>query len=428
VAYDIEDISRGKKRQYRIVSKINRGNFAHSFKAQAGQRSYFLKQYVDPSTLFTPWFRTYEAYQGEIIRRLMANPLKDFVVSVEEVYIYDDFYIQVHAWHDGCSLNNRMENLDLDKESDRKRALALARAFVYAMDLIHQSGIIHSDLKPENVFLDNHDEVLISDFDWSLITGQPHPWQGRPRSTPGYASFEHLSDSPVGVKSDIFTCGIILCQLLAGYHPMKRLLQPGRTYREDELKMYLRAKILRQGVEDLLSVSPKAVLTKKQSEMIKRCLSHDERLRPTAAEIHQALTIMSSPVDVWLNHVNGFSLITHRHEYENKTAFIGRSRCRLFPNSEYVSNLQAWLSPSSDYCFWYIVAPQKMPTHGVRVTARSAGKLGFFNKGGHYEVSPTQVMMPYDQILLETGQKIEIFNMQSGQVYVEWTVELKPAE
>lgn len=424
--YSVGSVSIGKKRQYRIIQKINEGNFAHSYKAQAGHTSYFLKQYNDPSTLFSPWFRAYEPYQGEIVRRVMSSSTKEFIVAIEDIYIHDDFYIQVHAWQNGCDLKYKLKSLDLMNEKDKRQALAIARSFLWGLDLIHQAGIIHSDLKPDNIFLKAEEEVLITDFDWSLLTGQKHPWEGNARSTAGYASYEHLGRRPVTIKSDIFTCGIILCQLLAGYQPMKRLLQPGVVLTEEALYRYLHERISKVGVEEPLDVNPKAALTPSQSKILQTCFSPDPSRRPTAAELHRALTTMSVPVGLWLNHSNGFSLITQKHDYENNVAFLGRARCLLFPNSEYVSNLQAWLSPTADYCFWYLVAPARMPTHGVRISSPSGGKVKFFNGGTHYEVSQFRIMTPGDQVLLETGQKIEIFNPSSGQIYVEWAVEMKP--
>lgn len=423
--YSVGSTSIGKKRQYRIVQEINKGNFAHAFKAQAGRTYYFLKQYKDPSTLFTPWFKAYEPYQGEIVKQLMSPGTKDFIVTIEDIYIHDDFYIQVHSWQNGCDLKNRIKSLDLMNDKDKRQALAIARSFLWGMDLIHQAGIIHSDLKPDNIFLKAEEEVLITDFDWSLLAGQKHPWEGNARSTAGYASFEHLGRRAVTSKSDIFTCGIILCQLLAGYQPMKRLLQPNVTLTEEALYKYLHERISRVGVEEPLDLNPRAALTPSQSKMLQMCFSPDPSRRPTAAELHRALLTMSVPVSLWLNHSNGFSLITQKHDYENKVAFLGRSKCLLYPNSEYVSNLQAWLSPSADYCYWYLVAPARMPTHSVRVSSPSGGKLKFINGGTQYEVGQFRVMMSGDQILLETGQKIEIFNVSSGQIYVEWVVELK---
>ncbi|KAI3987174.1 hypothetical protein MKX01_031658 [Papaver californicum] len=95
---------------------------------------------------------------------------------------------------------------------------------VGAVDFCHNRGVYHRDLKPENLLLDDNGNLKVSDFGLSALAaskrqdGLLHTTCG----TPAYVAPEVISRHGYdGVKADIWSCGVILFVLLAGYLPFQ---------------------------------------------------------------------------------------------------------------------------------------------------------------------------------------------------------------
>ncbi len=105
---------------------------------------------------------------------------------------------------------------------DEKIRLEPARVMEFATqvcDLLshaHRKGIIHRDLRPENVFVCPHDQVKISDFGLKARMSDPSATEGRAIC---YASPEALKSERVDERSDIYAVGILLYEMLLGEPP-----------------------------------------------------------------------------------------------------------------------------------------------------------------------------------------------------------------
>ncbi|KAL5206600.1 hypothetical protein ABZP36_034809 [Zizania latifolia] len=95
---------------------------------------------------------------------------------------------------------------------------------ISAVDYCHSQGVYHRDLKPENLLLDENENLKVSDFGLSALSeskgqdGLLHTTCG----TPAYVAPEVISKMGYdGAKSDIWSCGVILFVLVAGYLPFQ---------------------------------------------------------------------------------------------------------------------------------------------------------------------------------------------------------------
>jgi serine/threonine-protein kinase len=101
--------------------------------------------------------------------------------------------------------------------------LELAMQMASALDYAHAHGVVHHDIKPENIMLaDGWRQAKIADFGIAERRGS-RPVDGNPRGevggTPAYMAPEHLRGEPTDARSDLFSLGVVLYWLLAGKLP-----------------------------------------------------------------------------------------------------------------------------------------------------------------------------------------------------------------
>jgi serine/threonine protein kinase len=104
-----------------------------------------------------------------------------------------------------------------------EQMLNFAKVMMASINAFHNTGIVHCDLKPDNVFLIHDPEIKIQyrlkliDIDFSVLSDATAPWDGKMGyvGTENYLSPEHLLGKTPQKASDIFTCGIMLYELLS---------------------------------------------------------------------------------------------------------------------------------------------------------------------------------------------------------------------
>ncbi len=117
----------------------------------------------------------------------------------------------------------------------QKQAVDYALQVAKGLSAAHEKGIVHRDLKPENLFVSKDGHVKILDFglakkveavaaeeQTSAPTGSGHTEGGTVMGTMGYMSPEQVRGLPVDHRSDIFSFGTILYEMLSGRKAFKR--------------------------------------------------------------------------------------------------------------------------------------------------------------------------------------------------------------
>lgn len=120
----------------------------------------------------------------------------------------------------GGELFNKVAKGKLKEDAARKYFQQL----VSAIDFCHSRGVYHRDLKPENLLLDENGNLKVTDFGLSALfesrrqDGLLHTTCG----TPAYVAPEVINKKGYdGAKADIWSCGVVLFVLLAGYLPFQ---------------------------------------------------------------------------------------------------------------------------------------------------------------------------------------------------------------
>jgi Protein kinase domain len=100
------------------------------------------------------------------------------------------------------------------------RALAICGQVASALDAAHARGLVHRDVKPSNVLLDESEHVYLSDFGLSRRLDEPGALaESRPVGTPAYLAPEQIERKAVDGRADVYSLGCLLFECLTGHVP-----------------------------------------------------------------------------------------------------------------------------------------------------------------------------------------------------------------
>jgi serine/threonine protein kinase len=92
-----------------------------------------------------------------------------------------------------------------------------------ALTVAHQAGVVHRDLKPDNILLDERGNAYLTDFGIAKQVDQPSNLTGADDivGTLHYLSPEQIQNQPVSPRTDIYALGVMLYEMLTGQHPFQ---------------------------------------------------------------------------------------------------------------------------------------------------------------------------------------------------------------
>jgi len=99
------------------------------------------------------------------------------------------------------------------------RVMRLMEQVCSALDFAHQRNVVHRDIKPANLMLTSDDTVKITDFGTAKILQIGTAQTSHVMGTPSYMSPEQVKGKPVDGRSDVFSLGVILYELMTGEKP-----------------------------------------------------------------------------------------------------------------------------------------------------------------------------------------------------------------
>jgi serine/threonine protein kinase len=233
--------------QYTIVSKIGEGGMGEVYRARDTKLGRDVAIKVLPAAF---------SENSERLRRFEQEAQAAGALNHPNILVI--FHIGTHEGApyivsellEGETLRERMAGTALPQRKAIDYGLQTARGLAAA----HEKGIVHRDIKPDNVFVTNDGRIKILDFGLAKLTGASDTTQsqtevptrkvntdpGTVMGTMGYMSPEQLKGQPADHRSDIFSFGAILYEMLSGK----------RAFRGDSMAKTMSA-ILREDPPDL---------------------------------------------------------------------------------------------------------------------------------------------------------------------------------
>jgi len=141
------------------------------------------------------------------------------VMTVYEAGEADGRYFIAMEFLEGRTLRNE---LDLRGFLPTAEACRIAEAVLDALQYAHERGVIHRDVKPENIQLLPDGRVKLTDFGIARLTFEPNiTMDGQVFGTPSYMSPEQVVGRELDLRTDLFSLGVVLYEMLAGAKPFQ---------------------------------------------------------------------------------------------------------------------------------------------------------------------------------------------------------------
>src|ERR1700726_4212240 len=200
-------------RRYKVLSRLGSGGMADVFLAEDQQlgRKVALKllhrRFSEDPGFVERFRREAQAAAG------LQHPN---IVSVYDRGAYDGTYYIAMEYIPGRTLKQLIRQ---EAPLDPVRAIDLTIQILRAARFAHRRGVIHRDLKPHNVILDEEGRARVTDFGIARAGASDMTLTGSIMGTAQYLSPEQAQGHAVTESSDLYSVGVILYELLTGLVP-----------------------------------------------------------------------------------------------------------------------------------------------------------------------------------------------------------------
>lgn len=203
--------------QYQIVEQIGQGGMATVYKAfQPSINRYVAVKILPSQYALDPNFVKRFEHEARAIAAL-EHP---HILPVYDFGTQDGLTYMVMRYIPEGTLSNLM-----GKPISYERVVRLIGTMARALDYAHKQGVVHRDIKPSNILIDKNGEALLTDFGIAKMMETTGATQltgaGSVLGTPAYMSPEQAKGQGVDGRSDIYSLGVVLYELLTGQQPFR---------------------------------------------------------------------------------------------------------------------------------------------------------------------------------------------------------------
>lgn len=206
--------------KYELRERLGRGGMAEVYKAyHSSLDRYVALKVLHPFLSEDPEFKERFEREARNVARL-KHP------GIVQVYDFEhdpsrDLYYMVMEFIDGPTLRHRLIELGYNSEPMQlSEAIRITTDIADALAYAHDRGMVHRDIKPANIMIDSDNRVVLTDFGIARIVSGPNMTaSGSMVGTPAYMSPEQGLGQSGDHRSDIYSLGIVLYQMVTGAVP-----------------------------------------------------------------------------------------------------------------------------------------------------------------------------------------------------------------
>lgn len=200
---------------YTLVRELGKGGMATVYLAiqESFGREVALKV-MAPHLAAEPGFAARFNSEAKMVAAL-SHP---HIVTVYDVGSHNNYHYMAMEYHTGGDLNNRIDHGGVTSYE----SLRITRQLADALSLAHSKGVVHRDIKPDNVLFRAHnDDAILTDFGIARnMQAESQLTQvGSTVGTPKYMSPEQARGLKVDGRADIYSLGVMLYEMLTGKPP-----------------------------------------------------------------------------------------------------------------------------------------------------------------------------------------------------------------
>ena len=200
--------------RYTVVKRLGSGGMAHVYLAKHAVLARPLVIKVLHRTLAQePEMRERFRREAEAAARL----IHPYICAIADMGTAGDIEYLAMPYYAGGSL---ADMLSRRKTLSASSAASIAVQVACALDYAHRHGVVHRDIKPDNILFDEDGNVALTDF--GIATARFHgrlTANGRAMGTPHYMSPEQAMGKLVDGRSDLYAVGLLLYEMLLGHPP-----------------------------------------------------------------------------------------------------------------------------------------------------------------------------------------------------------------
>ncbi|MCX6067188.1 MAG: protein kinase [Chloroflexi bacterium] len=204
--------------KYRVLEALGRGGMAQVYRAYHPQ----LDRHVALKVLRSDLVEDQEflaRFQREA--RAVAALRHHNIVQVFDFDAQDDVYYMVMELLEGDSLRARLNKYRVaGQRMPLPEILRILQDVLHGLGYAHSQGLIHRDIKPANIMLTSRDEAVLTDFGIAqIVGGAQYTASGALMGTLSYMAPEQGLRGQCDQRSDLYSLGIVLYEMLTGYTP-----------------------------------------------------------------------------------------------------------------------------------------------------------------------------------------------------------------